>query len=348
MRGFAFLVLVACAASPPPTPEISIVVPPASPPPPPPDHTASNEILAAYGHDHALGVDRRAPTPAELAAALDAESVDPSITPERWREMNAATRMMYAWEAGQHAAWLVVCRADVATWWQRAKALDDAMASELATPAPSDFYAGMAIWQQRAVWWKQQLTPSVLARDEVGAWHRMVVARNAWAAPRAPLEQAIAGAAIIWPGRELEALDREQARMCSSELSLRAWPPPRTREPGTPFRTPQLPQRESGRVTRVRGTEVDVTRRDREITIESVPPCKRVHCTGIDCGMDAGHGWRDVCATKQIKRVHDVAFVLDLDSPPVVLKVGDPVEFFLAPDGHAVLATAPHYALPIY
>jgi hypothetical protein len=71
--------------------------------------------------------------------------------------------------------------------------------------------------------------------------------------------------------------------------------------------------------------------------------------------MDDRHGWRDVCAEKRILRVHDVAFELHLDPPPVVPKVGDFVGFFIAPSGHAVLATvarsenvAPYFELPIY
>ena len=77
--------------------------------------------------------------------------------------------------------------------------------------------------------------------------------------------------------------------------------------------------------------------------------------TGIDCNMDARAGWRDVCVEKRVQRVHDVAFSIHLDPPPVIPKVGDHVEFFISPSGHAVLASvarsdqvAPYFALPIY
>jgi hypothetical protein len=355
---WALLLLVACTApaSPPAFDTgISIRV---SPPPPPPDHTRSNQILAAYGKEHALGVDRRVPTAEELAAAADTDPIE-SISSDQWREMTPPMRMLRAWEAGQHAAWSAVCLPKLEAWWQSAKVIDDEMAARLAQPTPTDFYAGMVVWHQHWAWLKQRMQSDVafssLPRSDIGAWHRLVAAQDVWAANWAEqIEHPIAEASIVWDGRLLDALDTEQARFCTS--SQRKWPPA-SRESGTAMRPRFLPARESGRVERIdpTGTELRVTRRDRETVIETVPPCKRVRCTGIDCNMDERNGWRDICVEKRVQRVHDVAFVLHLDAPPVVPKVGDFVGFFLAPSGHAVLASAarteqaaPYFELAIY
>jgi hypothetical protein len=80
-----------------------------------------------------------------------------------------------------------------------------------------------------------------------------------------------------------------------------------------------------------------------------------VRCTEIDCNMDDRHGWRDICVEKLVQRFHDVAFLLHVEAPPVMPKVGDNITFFVAQDGHAVLRTAsrsetaaPYFELLIY
>ena len=356
---WVLVALVACSSAPPVIPAdngITIFVPP---PPAPPTHANANQILAAYGQAYALGVERRAPTAEELRAAADADPVD-GIDAEKWREMDPPMRMLRAWDAGQHVAWRAVCRDGVDTWWQSAKAIDDEMAARLAQPVPTDFYAGMAAWRQQWAWWKQRTESdaafSSLARNEVGAWHRLVVAQDAWATQweADSIEHTLARGPMLEDGRPIEALDAEQARFCT-EKSARRWPPERLHEVGASLRRPTLPTQESGRVARVDATGIHVTRRDRQSFVEMVPPCKRVRCTGLDCNMDERHGWRDVCTEKQVHRVHDVAFLLHVEAAPVVPKVGDNITFFVAPNGHAVLRTvsssetaAPYFELVIY
>ena len=349
----ALFLLAACGAAPPPaTPEITIEVPPA---PAPPDHTRANQILAAYGNSHALGVPRRAPTADELAAALDADPIA-GIDAEAWRALTPAWRLNDVWNASQHAQWASVCTAGVAAWWASAAAIDEEMEARLAPP-PANFYEAMEAWHQHRVWLKQRIESdtgmSSLARDEVGAWHRIVVGEAAWAANLPAPERALASQAVIYEGRTLEPLGDEQARFCARVESK--WPLERVREVGAPVRTRPSVLLQWGRVDRIQGDSLHVTRRERETTLEQVPPCKRVRCRGIDCAMDDRHGWRDVCAQKDMVRVHVETFDVHLDAPPVTPKLGDTVRFYLGADNHAVLASAAHtadgasyYELPIY
>lgn len=84
--------------------------------------------------------------------------------------------------------------------------------------------------------------------------------------------------------------------------------------------------------------------RDRETIEQQVPPCRRVRCTTIDCGMDGRHGWRKICAVKELRRYHDIRYALDFGALPTPPAVGDFIRFYLASDGHhAVLESAAHH-----
>jgi hypothetical protein len=315
------------------------------------DHAHANQILLAYGKEHALGVPRRAPTEAELAAAADADPVD-GATKEAWRGMDPPMRMLRAYEAGQHAAWDVVCYPAVEAWWRAAKAIDEELATRLAQPVPADLYGGLAAWSQHRAWLNQRMKNdpafAALPLSSSGAYHRLAAAQIAWAETwrDRPAAHAVAVAAIRDDGWPLDALAEEQTRFCTETWlhTSRTWPPVlwspiRIQQP----RNPYLPARESGVVAKVdaSGGELRVTRRDRETTIETVPPCKRVRCVGLDCEMDERHGWRDVCVEKEIHRFVDHAWSLHVVPPPVVLRVGDHVELYVdTATGDAVLASA--------
>lgn len=365
LRWLALLV-AACggAATPPPARvEIRTYSVPAQPVH---DHTHANQILRTYGQEHALGAPRRVPTEAELAAAADADPVD-GATADEWRGMDPAMRMLRTYEAGQHAAWDAVCYPAVEAWWNAAKAIDDELAARLAQPVPSDLYGGLAAWSQHRAWLTQRMNgdPAVAALplSSIGAYHRLAAAQIAWAETwrDRPAAHAVAVAAIRDDGWPLDALAVEQTRFCTATWlhTSRRWPlvlssPIRIQQP----RNPYLPAHEYGVVAKVdaTGDELLVTRRELETTLETVPPCKRVRCTQLDCEMDERHGWRDVCVEKEIHRVVDHAWSMHVVPPLVVPKVGDHVELYVdTATGDAVLVSAkrtergqPYFTLTVY
>ena len=357
MRDLCWLVLVvaACGAATAPPPEpprtgLTIWLP-SKPVDPARERAHANQVLLAYGKEHALGVPRRVPTKAELAAAADADPVD-GATQDAWRGMDPPMRMLRAYEAGQHAAWDAVCYPAVDAWWHAAKSIDDELAARLAQPVPADLYGGLAAWSQHRAWLAQRMKTdpafAALPMSLSGAYHRLAAAQLAWAETwrDQPVAHAVAVAAIRDDGWPLDALAEEQTRFCTATWlhTSRTWPPVlssslRVQQP----RNPSLPASESGVVAKVDATghELRVTRRDRETTIETVPPCKRVRCGGLDCEMDERHGWRDICVEKEIHRFVDHAWSLHVVSPPVVPKVGDHVSFYVdTATGDAVLASA--------
>jgi hypothetical protein len=369
VRWLALLVAACGAATPPPTsPTTGITYrrPPAPPADPARDHAHANQILVAYGNEHALGVARRIPTSAELAAAANADPFD-GASEDEWRRMDPPMRMLRAYEAGQHVAWDAVCKPAVESWWYAASSIDHELATRLAQPVPTDLYAGLAVWSQHRSWLAQRTKSdpafAALPMSSTGAYHRLAAAQIAWADAwrDRPVAHALAVAAIREDGWPLDALAEEQTRFCTATWlhTSRVWPPVlyspiRIQQP----RNPSLPASEYGVVAKVdaTGEELRVTRRDRETTIETVPPCKRVRCTGLDCEMDARHGWRDICVEKQVHRIVNHAWTLHVVAPPVVPKAGDQVTFYFdAATGDAVLATAAktergdaYFTLPIY
>jgi hypothetical protein len=312
-------------------------------------------ILRAYADSHAFGDIRRAPTPAEEAAAVISDPIDPETGPAHWRTLDTGFRLQEVYAQAQRRGWLVACNATVGRWWQSARRIDDEMAARLALrPPPADFYAGMAYWSSHWQWFepRRQLDAAfngVVGFGALGAEFRLVAAQNEWSATwpaqGRPLERVLSERRVPGNADELGDLASRQAFACTATRRDASYDltPLRVgliRPAGPPFARPTM---ESGHVAQIRkhDTEWLVTRRDWTTITESIPPCRRFRCREIDCAMDERHGWREQCAQKVIRRHEDHRFVLHFDAAPVKVRIGDAVGFYLDPEtGHAVLAYA--------
>jgi hypothetical protein len=220
---------------------------------------------------------------------------------------------------------------------------------------PAEFYAGWRYWQSQWTWLSERrhrdpALEALFVLDPVGPRFRLAAAQNrwsaAWLARGRPVERLVSEVTLNANAWALEDLATERARICkaafahSPDLQM----PPNDLGTVTPQGSPSgTLVEETGTLARVgkHGTEWRVTRRDWTEIIESVPPCKRVRCSQIDCEMVEGGGWEDVCTKKVIHRFTDHSFVLHFDAAPVTPRVGDLVKFFWDADtGHAVLSSA--------
>jgi hypothetical protein len=189
-----------------------------------------------------------------------------------------------------------------------------------------------------------------LRLSSVGPGFRLVTAQNrwseAWLAKDHPLEYMLSRRQVPVNAWVLEDLATEQARCCAAAYrqSSGGLPPPDSPGVVTPAGPlPVTPLRESGSVAQIRanGTEWVVTRRDWFTTYRAVPPCRRQPCRGLDCAMQEGGGWLNVCTNQAIRSFEDHRFVLRLDAPPVTPRRGDFIDFYLDPaTGRAVLIAA--------
>lgn len=314
---------------------------------------AATRLVRAYAARFELGSSRGPPTDAEVAAAALAEPPDESIDAAKWKGLPPAWRLNEAFEAHQRALWLSACRTGVGRWFDRAHAIDGELQARLESASlPGDFYAGSAALNEHRTWLRKALASdpafqSILQLANVGPAFRLVSAQNAWAELQPPLERAIAEIGIGANSWSLEDRATEATRFCGAAEGRgpRTWPIHyglAALKPAVPLATAP-PAREEGTVAQIRkqGTEWLVTRRDRTTTIELVPPCRRVHCEGLDCCMTPMGCWRDVCSEKETAHVKDYAFVVEFGSLPIRLSVGDVVSFYaVGATGHAVLARA--------
>lgn len=357
------LLLVALAACTPPAPiatetAITMTPPPPAPRRPEDDPVQAAGILRGYADSHAFGAERRAPNASELAAAAHvAEPIDATSDRERWHALDPAFRLLEVYEQHQRRLWFATCEAAVARWWPAARKLDDELAARLAQqPLPDDLYAGIAAWQAQRQWLDtaQKADPALgelpwLANT--GAMFRLFSARHAWAGHFASFEQAVADLGVPRNAWALEDLAVEQARFCTAAYSdgARSFPPASglRRSITEGIAAPPRPSVEWGALSRIgkHGGEWTVIRREHVQILETVPPCKRVRCTGLDCEMDERHGWRDVCVEKYVPRVETSTYVLELAAaaPPFTPRVGDSLYFFWdQTTHHAVIQTAAH------
>jgi hypothetical protein len=359
----AWCVASACAspppsAPPPPCPPALQLPPRAVQHDPKADAKAeAARVLRAYADSHAFGAERRPPTPAEVAAAELADPIDAATDRERWAHMDTGFRLLEVYLQGQRSGWVAACDAAVEQWWGSARRIDEELEARLASqPPPTDFYAGIVAWSAHRQWLdaRTQRDPAFAALPSlanVGAVFHLVTAQNAWAvtwlARDRPLEQTLGQRPLPYNAWAIEDLPTEQARFCKAAYpdSSGGLIAPTKISVGLKPNGPAIaePAQASGVVAQVsqHGTEWVVTRRDWTATIESVPPCKRVMCTGIDCGMVEGGPWREVCAEKVTRHHEDHRWVLHFDTVPTKPRLGDAVGFYLDPaTGHAVLIYA--------
>jgi hypothetical protein len=302
-------------------------------------------IVRAYAAGDTLHAEPRPPTPAELEAVTMIGPIDLDIDQDRWREMNAATRLTAVYMHAHRRQWFARCDALVEAWWARAQRVDEELQARLARQAPPDeFYAGMKYWRAQALWLYERkhddaALKALPALEAVGPSFRLYAAQNRWSVARFarehPLEHVVSTFPMPANAWALEDLATERKRICEAAFANFSdlWIPTMNIGLVTPADAPSLGMvSDFGSVARIRkhATEWVVTRREwTEIRNDMA-------CEVLTVRPPKGE-----CHPVVSRHFTDHTFVLHFDAAPATPHLGDNVTFWLDPaTGHAVLAVA--------